>query len=263
MWRKKQHQPIIRLHLERRRQPWSCFDPFFYSIKGQLCRSERVPKKSPKLGFLNIIGGWRNEIRGLETRSKSYMQWFQTSLHYDNRFWLSLSGVRLIYKTERDNIGQDKTVLEREFFIFENKMDNFVFFYSCTVDIKLSCGLVRDKNFCFCPVPYYLFCLVPLPVSKSNMIQPKLSNPVLHFLAYQTHPMSVCDHVRAFHITLYQYICTSFRFFSSFDTAVSYFSNVNVISFTSWFTHTLLSDFIVIHSPYAFFTLTYSYKPSQ
>jgi hypothetical protein len=30
---------------------------------------------------------------------------------------LSFSRVRLIYKTERDNIGQDKTVLERVFYI--------------------------------------------------------------------------------------------------------------------------------------------------
>jgi hypothetical protein len=37
--------------------------------------------------------------------------------------------------------------------------------------------------FCFCYVPYYLFCLVPWPVSKSNMGQQKLSSPIPWFLS--------------------------------------------------------------------------------
>jgi hypothetical protein len=49
---------------------------------------------------------------------------------------------------------------------------------------KLFCGLARDKNFSFCPVPE--------TVLKSNTQQLKLSCTIPYFLADQMHPRYRC-----------------------------------------------------------------------
>jgi hypothetical protein len=64
--------------------------------------------------------------------------------------------------TEQGRTGQNKiaSVREREIilFILKNKMGIFVLKNKMII---LSCGLVRNKNSCFCPVPCCLFCPVP------------------------------------------------------------------------------------------------------
>jgi hypothetical protein len=67
--------------------------------------------------------------------------------------------------TTQNKIVENRTILYRREIerqidntLFVIKMAILYFFYSCTMDKKLSCGLVRDKNYCFCHVSYGLFC---------------------------------------------------------------------------------------------------------
>lgn len=80
----------------------------------------------------------------------------------------------------RYRIGKEKkTIIEKKLKIV------FGYFW---VDKKLYCIFVRNKNLCFSRVSCIQFCLVPLPVFKSNMVLLELSNSVHYFLANQTHP---------------------------------------------------------------------------
>lgn len=65
------------------------------------------------------------------------------------------------------------------FFMLEHETRTLVILMVCTLDKKLSRGLVRDKNLCFC--------LVPQPISKLNRVKKKLFSLVPSFLAYQKH----------------------------------------------------------------------------
>lgn len=75
--------------------------------------------------------------------------------------------------------------------IFGGQNAILVFYTTCTWDKKLCCGLVRDKNMSFCPVPCLQFVLYLKQFYKSNTGQLELFCPVLHFLANQTHPRGV------------------------------------------------------------------------
>jgi hypothetical protein len=57
------------------------------------------------------------------------------------------------YKTEQGKTGQRK---RDNIFYFRKLNGYFCIFYSCIMDKKLSCGLVKDKNSCFLSCPLLL-----------------------------------------------------------------------------------------------------------
>jgi hypothetical protein len=62
----------------------------------------------------------------------------------------------------------DKIGGKKKIFMLKNKSSILVFLIVYNLDKKLLRGLVRDKNYRFCPGLYYLFCLVPQPIFKSK-----------------------------------------------------------------------------------------------
>lgn len=66
-----------------------------------------------------------------------------------------------------------------------------VFLMVCTLDKKLSRGLVRDKN--FCPVSYHLICTISWLVSKSNRV--KISCSVKSHVIFINYELNMINHI--------------------------------------------------------------------